>query len=420
MKNKLYLLAIFLYFSAFGKAKNIEISQNIIIPAGKPTIIIVSVFSEESKNADAFFGKREFNELKDNFPDYEIKLITEHCTIAFENKNKDLIIASDPEENFEIVAFWDGKKDSAIKISKIKVKATEYISSITRQSKKSSYIEDNDKILADYKLKKTVFNPNENSKSLGQFYIIDMFFNKMVYSSVENLKPQDYTKVKSVIVYAESADGPEEIAFKMNFNDKHLVSDILYAKRRSSEGSVFMVFSYDDNNLLKKMIANENFNNEVKSTIYNYSYDDRQIIETSEDQYSVYSIQNNLLLTDYHYEFKDIATDFRIESSREEIKNGCKFSYEDGLIVKSYCPSTFENIIPYTYENTLYENNEPKRIAKLKLEKTANGTLSVSTFASSLNEYKEVGEITIGENGLTELVKAYSRGQYYTLRLEYK
>lgn len=421
MKKCLFILIATLFFSVSGTSKTIPSAEDpIIISAGKPTIVIVSVFSKDDKEADTFFSKRELTELQNNFPEYDVKLIDYNCSVVFQNNNKDIINLSNPTESIELVAFWDGKTASVVKISKIKVKLTEYVSGITSQKKQSSYLADNEKIMADFHQKKTVFNPDTNSKLLGQYYIIDMLFNKMVYGDLEYFKPQNYKNVKSVTVYAKSPNDPEEIAFKMNFNDKHLVSDILYAKRKNSNGTVFFVFNYDDNNLLKKMISNENFSNEVMSTVFNFSYNKNKIIETSEDQFSVYSIQHDLLINDYHYEFENIETDFRIKSSREEIKENCKFFYEDNLITNSYCPSSFESRLPYSYKNTLYEDDMPTKSSSSKIEKTIQNTLSILSFSSAIKEFKQIGEVTIGENGLTNEIKTFSRGQSYILRFEYK
>jgi hypothetical protein len=421
MKGNALLFAILFSFTAFGNPKNIKSTPDpVIISAGRPTIVIISIFGEDDKEADPFFGKREYTELQENFPEYEIRLIDEHTTIAFETNKKDFIFVSNPKETYELAAFWDGKKDSPIKISKIKVKLTEYISELTGQNKLSSYLEANAKILEDYAAKKTLFNPDENSKSLAQYYIITLLFNGRVYGSEDLMVPQNYANVKSVSVYMESADGPKELAFVMNFNPKHLVSDILYAKKGNSEDTVFMTFSYDDNNLLKKLVMNDNFDNNPKSTVYTYFYDDHRIIEISEDQYSAYSLENNMLITDYHYEFKDIEKDFRISSSREGINDNCKFFFEDDAITKTYCLSDLERKLPYTYESTLYEDNEPARQAEMRVGKNEAGNISISTFISSLNDYKEIGEIALGENGLTKQVKTYSRGQFYTLTFEYK
>lgn len=420
MKKNLFLFAVLFSFTVFGNPTKSNVTEDTIIHAGKPTIVVVSIFGKDNDEADPFFGKREYDELQANFPDYDVLLIDEHSNIAFETNKKDFIFANNPKETYELVAFWDGKKDSAVNISKIKVKLTEYISGLTGQNKLSSYLAENEKVIADYNAKKLLFNPNENSKTLAQYYIITLLFNGRVYGSEDLMRPQNYSKVKNVSVYMESIDGPKELAFVMNFNPKHLVSDILYAKKGNSEDTLFMTFSYDDNNLLKKLVMNDNFENNPKSTIYTYGYDNNQLIEISEDQYSAYSVQKKTLMTDYHFEFKDIETDFRVNSSREEINDNCKVFYEDGDIVKTICLTDIEREIPYTYESTLYEDNIPTRTANMKISKNAAGNISISAFVESIDDDKEVGEITIGEDGLTKQFKTYSRGQFYTLYFEYK
>lgn len=418
MKRNTVLFALLFSFMAFGNPK--KGTDDTIISAGKPTIVVISIFGKDNNEADPFFGKREYDELKANFPEYGLLLIDEPTNIVFETKNKDFIFVSNPKETYELVAFWDGKKDSPVKISKIRVKLTEYISGLTGQNKQSSYLAANDKVLADYKAKKLLFNPNENSKSLAQYYIITLFFNGKVYGSEDLIEPQDYSKVKSVSVYMESTDGPKELAFVMNFNPNHLVSDILYAKRGNSENTAFMTFSYDDNKLLKKLVMNDTFDNNPKSTVYTYTYDNDRLTETSEDQYSVYYIKDKMLVTDDHFEFKDLETNFRISSSREEIDGNCKVFYEDGTIVKSRCFSDLERNLPYTYESALYEDGAPERTANMKIDKNASGNISVLAFLANIDGYKEVAEITIGENGLTKQTKTHSNGQLYTLYFEYK
>ncbi|HNP33113.1 MAG TPA: hypothetical protein PKN96_07455 [Flavobacterium sp.] len=418
MKKNISLFALLFSFMAFGSPK--KIVNDTIISAGKPTIVVISIFDKDNKAADPFFGKREYEELKNNFPEYNILLVDEPANIVFETKNKDFIFAGNPKLTYELVAFWDGKKDSPVKINKIRVKLTEYISSLTGQNKQSSYLAANDKILADYNAKKLLFNPNENSKFLAQYYIITLLFNGKVYGSEDLIEPQDYSKVKSVSVYMQSTDGPNELAFVMNFNPKHLVSDILYAKRGDSEDTAFMTFSYDDNNLLKKLVMNDNFDNNPKSTVYTYGYDKDKLIEISEDQYSVYSNQHKMLVMDDHFEFKDIETDFRISSSREEINDGCKVFYEDGSVVKTRCFSDLDRNLPYPYQSNLYENEDSGQSADMKIEKNTAGNISVFAFLDTINDYKEVAEITIGEDGLTKQIKTHSAGQFYTLNFEYK
>lgn len=418
MKRNTFLFALLFSFMAFGNPK--KAAEDTIIKAGRPVIVVVSIFGKDNKDADPFFGKREYGELQANFPEYDIRLVDEPTNIVFETKKKDFIFAANPKETYELVAFWDGKKDSPVKISKIRVKLTEYISGLTGQNKKSSYLEANNTILADYNARKILFNPNENSKDLAQQYIITLLFNGRVYGSEDLIDPQDYSKVKSVSVYMESTDSPKELAFVMNFNPKHLVSNILYAKRGNSEDTAFMTFSYDDNNLLKKLVMNDNFDHNPKSTVYTYGYDNDQLIEISEDQYSVYSAQKKMLMTDAHFEFKDIETDFRISSSCEQIEDHCKVFYEDDLIVKTKCLSDIERNFPYTYESTLYEDGTPGQTANMKIVKNAALNISISAFLDNIDDYKEVGEIIIGENGLTKQSKTQSRGQFYTLYFEYR
>jgi hypothetical protein len=418
MKKNTFLLALLFSFMAFGNPKDKKPSDDLIIT--RPTILVIAVFGKDDKEADPFFGKREHEELENNFPEYDVLLINEPSTIAFENTSKDYVLITDPNETYELVAFWDGKQDSPVKTSKIRVKLTEYISGLTGQNKVSSYLASNDKILADYNAKKLLFNPNENSKSLAQRYIITLLFNGRVYGSEDLMEPQNYSKVKNVSVYMQSTDGPKELAFVMNFNPKHLVSDIFYPKKGNSEDTVFMTFSYDDNNLLKKLVMNDNFENNPKSTVYTYFYDNDQLIEISEDQYTIYSAQKKMLMTDTHFDFKDIETDFRISSRREEIDDKCKVFYEDNVIAKTVCLSDIDRNLPYTYESTLYEDGAPERSANMRIGKNADGNISISAFLSNIEDYKEVGEIKIGKNGLTEQVKTYSRGQFYTLYFEYK
>src|SRR5690606_27389774 len=212
MKNSILILVLAYCVNVFGNSKSKEFTfEPIIIEAGKPTVIIASIFTKKDKDADDFYAQREYVELQNNFPDYDILLINENVTIVFENDNKDILNLTNPNQTNELVAFWDGKKSSEIKVSKIKVKLTEYIAGLINQDKKSSYILENEKILADYNKKKNTFNPDKNSNYLSQHYIIDRYFNKMVYGSIEFFKPQNYKGIKSVSVYSTLAGNPEEL-----------------------------------------------------------------------------------------------------------------------------------------------------------------------------------------------------------------
>lgn len=421
MKKNVLIFLLTFSMSAFANFKDLtSTAEPIVIKPGKPTIVLASIFAEGDTKADDYYAKRELAELQNNFPEYDVILIDEYRHVIFENNNKDLLSLTNANESIELVAFWDGKATSKMHIEKTKVKATEYISGLTNQNKKSSYLAENEKILNDYNRKKGTFNPNKSSKELGQYYIIDRYFNKMVYGNAEFFKPQNYKGIKSVSVYSQLNDNPEELAFTMNLNDKNQVTDILYAKRSSTEGTVFMVFSYDNNGLLKKMISNENFNNEVESSIAEFAYDNEKIIQYSEYTMWEFSIQNEILINDSYIDFTNTEKDFRIRTSREEIADNCVVAYDDDQISSSYCPSNFDNSLPYTYKNMFYVDGTPQRQSTSKIEKTERGTLGVYAFASALDEFRQVGEVTIGKSGLTEKSTMLSRQQNYTLRFEYK
>lgn len=246
-----------------------------------------------------------------------------------------------------------------------------------------------------------------------------MYFNKMVYGPIEYFKPQNYTGITSITVYAQLDDNPEELAFKMNFNAKNQVTDILYARRSNSNGTVFMVFSYDKNGLLNKMISNENFDNNAQSDISQFAYDTNRLYQYAEDGMWEFSMQNGILVNDAYMEFENIATDYRIKTAGQDITDNCLNFYDDGVITKSYCPSNFDGALPYTYVNMLYEDGALARRATSKIEETAPGVYTVYSFASAISEYRKVGEVTV-KNGLTQSVTLLSRQQNYTLRFEYK
>ena len=400
-------------------------AQLITIDAGKPVILVVSVFKPEAKDKDDFFAKREFAELQKNFPDYDVRLIDKTCQVLFSNDKKEIINydSDNPKASFESVVFWDGKATSPIKTNKTRVKITEYISELTGQKWVSSYLAENQKIMDKVAKRRTVSNPDKNSKALTQHYIIDMYFTKMCYGKIEypGLTQQDYKKVKSVIVYSKlNEDGVESKAFFMKFNDKHLVSNIEYFKRPESDGSAKFAFTYDNNGLLQKMVVDDNFDNKPETTTYNFGYDKDRIIESSADQITEFTIQNNILLSVDHYQYVKYDSDFRVESSHDEIKDGCKFSYEEDQITKSYCPSGFGAELPYNYTYRTYENNEAVREGTSKLDKGDGNTLVLSAYVSALKQYKEVGTITLNEKGLTQGTTTLSRAQKYVLRYEYE
>lgn len=181
-----------------------------------------------------------------------------------------------------------------------------------------------------------------------------------------------------------------------------------------------MVFSYDKNGLLEKMISNENFDGEVKSSVAEFAYDTDKLIQYSETTLWEFSIQNGILINETYYDFENVEKDYRIKTSREAIEDGCINTYEDDVIITSYCPSNFEHALPYIYEHKIYEDGVLKRKATSKIEETAKGVFSVYGFVSALKEFKKTGEVIVGDSGRTEQSVMQSRNQNYILRFEYK
>jgi hypothetical protein len=387
---------------------------------GIPVILVVSVFPE-GKEKDTFFAEREFAELQRHFPNYDIRLIDKHSLITFENDAQETANYSDSEDAFELVVFWDGKKNSKIKAEPIKVKLTEYISSLTGEKKVSTYLAENQKIFDDIAKRKLLFNPDKNSKALTQFYIKQMLFNPMVYGQVQfyPLIHQDFTSVKKVTVYARQGEKPERKMFIMTFNDKHLVSGIEYVAS-DEHGKVTFAFTYDGNGLLRKMVNYDGMAEKPKTTAYAFGYDNGRIIETSEDQITEYSMQNNLLITDRHHEYIDYDKTFRVESLHETIEDSCKVTYEDGKKKKAYCPSGFDSQLPYIYEQNGFKYDQLSRQSKSKIDREGN-VLAIYNFNHQDNEYRKAGTITLNEKGVTQSTEGgVQKGLKHVLRFEYE
>jgi hypothetical protein len=427
MQKIIYLLFLFCFLPVRSQntsynddAEKKVLTQYDNFGEGIPVILVVSVFPE-GKEQDPFFAEREFAELQRHYPNYDIRLIDKHSLITFENDAQETANNSDTEDAFELVVFWDGKKDSKIKAEAIKVKATEYIASLTGEKKVSSYLAENQKIFDDIAQRKLLFNPDKNSKALTQFYIKQMLFNPMVYGQVQffPLIHQDFTSVKKVTVYARQGDKPEQKMFIMTFNDKHLVSNIEYVASAEHDKVTF-AFTYDGKGLLRKMVNYDGMADKPKTTVYAFGYDNGRIIETSEDQITEYSMQKNLLITDRHHEYTDYDKTFRVESLHENFEDNCKVTYEDGKKKKAYCPSGFDSQLPYIYEQNGFKYDQLSRQSKSKIDREGN-VLAIYNFNHQENDYRKAGTITLNEKGLTESTEGgVQKGLKHVLRFEYE
>ncbi|RZJ31694.1 MAG: hypothetical protein EOO48_01295 [Flavobacterium sp.] len=425
MKNVLRLLFLLTFVPVTSKssaaAKGFD---TITIEAGKPVVLIISIFKKDSE-AEPFFARREEAELQQNFPDYDVRVIDSPSVIEFENSAHDRGNYSFPEHDQELVIFWDGMPESRIKSENIKVKLTEYVSSFTGAKKTSSYLAENQKIFAQIARMKALFNPDKDSKALTQHYIIDYLFNSMVYGPDTEFAPlthQDFKTVKHVKVFAKQGDQPEREVFEMGFNAAHLVSDLSYVASVGS-GEVKFVYTYNKDGLLTKLVNTDGMDLSSPKPIvteYSFGYDKGHIMEFSPDQMTQYSVENGVLLADTHYEYIGYDRNFRIESTNEKFEDGCKVSYGNGLQSESYCMTSYDGKAPVSYTRNKFENGELARTAKGKIERDGN-TIRISGLNPRTEEFRQTAAITLNDKGLTETVDGgEQRGIKQTLRFAYE
>jgi len=293
--------------------------DTLFFQSGKPVFIIASVSSPILANPDYFYANREKKELEANFKEIDpiIQLLTLHSSLRFDNDYNELIDMNDLENEYEALAFWDGKKESHVEILNSNTGYTEFVASKLHMNRVSSYIKEYNDLLKQITIYDGVFAPSVDSPGLAEKYLSNAIQNLFIHDDISNYGIKyNFDNVNQVNISMQLGDKKSSFGKIIFDRNKNPVSvSITNEDGRTNTATISYL-----NNLPEKMEADR---------LFNFFYrNDTMIVKQSDLRYEFYSLSDHGIKRDgYDFSFYP-EYEYRVykTSTSTETKNGCIYS----------------------------------------------------------------------------------------------
>ncbi len=312
----IYLLSL-LPFSSFSQE---DVFKEVFIEAkGEPHFFLGSI-PYKGKTLKNKFIKREYIELKKNFPEYaeNIHLITEPTDFYLGSKENSLFFKHGVISQF---SYWSGKEhDAVVGTDANFLFITEnYLSNYNVEGKKSSYLNEYLYVKDNY-----INQPNEYSGKISEKYIKNLIFKEIGLIDFENNIPLNLDSIQSISVYKTNNGLKSDFISFFGLNIDNNTSFTLNGRPKK----LFSIYTDSSTNLLTSLLVQEK-NKNYDFTSY-YLENKLHLIGKNGNK-EILTIDGDDLLK------QKLNTSYinqqlcRLQSSQEEKINNCivKYAFND-------------------------------------------------------------------------------------------
>jgi hypothetical protein len=366
------------------------------IQKGKPCILLVDVNKDSADSVIADDPNSEEKELIRNFGKEALQIISinKYTYVVFENKQT---IDINPEGgSFQSFAYWSGKLKDKIKIQEGKKMATEFVSDNMKVKKESSYV------LNTRKYRKEIASLESKNKITPKSNeIMNAILNKAILSvdgKRENEFPlfkENKSKIKTASYYFLAKNGTKIPLKEVSVNENGLLKQIKnYNRNGELNGENNYVYEYG---MLTKITRGDH------TTIIRYN-DDKMIfsdIRGDANETAIYRLENNIVLENSYIIMKDDKLSYMNCVVEEKIEDNCTLRYINNILWSRNCSSP-ENVYPFIFKYTSYQDGNVLQYRKSKLEKTGEKKFDKYYSSAEREGEKEVynffGTLEFNEN----------------------
>ncbi|MEO8238977.1 MAG: hypothetical protein ABI793_09345 [Flavobacterium sp.] len=377
-----------------------KIIDTLHIQKGKPCILLVNVNKDSADAAISYDSNSEENELIRNFGKEALQIINinKYTYVVFENKQT---IDINPEgESFQAFAYWSGKLKDKIKIQQGKRMATEFVAGNMKVKKESSYV------INTRKYKKEVASLESKNKITPKSNeIMNAFLNKIILS-IDGKREDEFplfkenkSKIKTASYYFLAKNGTKTPIKEVLVNENGLLKQVKnYNRKGELNGEENYVYEYG---MLTKIIRGD------QTTTIRYN-DDKMIfsdIRGDANETAVYRLENNVLLENSYIIMTDDKFCYMNSFTEEKIEDNCILRYINNILWTKNCGSP-ENVFPFVFKYTSYQDGNVLQYRKSKLEKQGEKKFDKYYSSAEREEEKEVfnffGTLEFNENNLLD------------------
>ncbi len=270
--------------------------DTLFINSGKPYVFLVDVkkYDEQAAVSISVGGREdvEETELLQNFKKdaFEIKKITKHVFILFENKQT--LDLTSIENSYQAFGYWGGKEGDKVQVQEGSKMATEFVAKQMGVKKESSYVTNTKKYKEEIKKLQNKNNITDKSKATMDFMLMQISNplpkDKGEDADLFSKKIPKIKNIESYIIEGKAKTSLKSIAFNEQGQPiivKHYLSD------GSDNGTSKLI--YENGMLVKKL----NYEDKVETI----NYDNEKIIMYRNvgdaNDTDVYWLNNNMLLS---------------------------------------------------------------------------------------------------------------------------
>ncbi|WP_296146438.1 hypothetical protein [uncultured Flavobacterium sp.] len=353
IKSNLLLILLFLCNLSTAQKQFVEKTysteyeegcKEVSVNSGKPVFIVVYI--SNSIPNDSLIAVREFNELKKNFKGSNFYFLQTKGKIKFSNSNKEVLDFDEVNSSYEKIIYWNGKKESDfIEYDKI-VQSSEYFSEVLNVSKTSSYIDDYNAKINDFR-SQLVWEPNEKSKELSDKYLKNKLFEQLkAFEDFSDFLNLDFKGVKKLVVNSNlSKKNPWQ---EIYFNKDGLPTKAIVTSDDSDGNKGTINYEYKDNLLSKITVSYKSQDGEVYEYSTDIYYSGQNLIASGDSRLIFYST-NSGFLTYKSYYMNEMNYEFLIDTY--ELIKGKELVYTESSKLNNAAMSfnSKENFLPVVY-----------------------------------------------------------------------
>lgn len=370
------------------------------IQKGKPCILLVDVNKDSADPAITFDSNSEENELIRNFGKEALQIINinKYTYVVFENK--EIIDINLEGESFQAFAYWSGKLKDKVKIQQGKRMATEFVAGNMKVKKESSYV------INTRKYRKEVASLESKNKITPKSNeIMNAILNKTILS-IDGKREDEFplfkenkSKIKTAAYYFLTKNGTKTPIKEVSVNENGLLKQVkIYNRKGEPDGEENYVYEYG---MLTKIIRGD------KTTTIRYN-DDKMIFSDNRgdaNETTVYRLENNVVLENSYIIMTDDKFSYMNSFAEEKIENNCTLRYINNILWTKNCGSP-ENVFPFIFKYTSYQDGNVLQYRKSKLEKKGENKFEKYYSSAEREEETEVfnffGALEFNENNLLD------------------